>query len=445
MFKRSTAINLTVQLSLAGLVAATGCDLPLDTASNQPLGTSQQQVADVPHTDVERQSIGNCWLYAQASWVESMNLSAQLANVDSGDGDGDGDGTTDPMDLVDPLDVSQSYWTYWHWFDQVTGYMYRDEVSTGGNQWQSHAIIRDRGLMREADFIPEDYTSEMSSRQASALQTINRAIKDGELSTYDARKDGKLVRKIFDDAWGLSDDVRFQLDTVFGEDGESTLRQGASVEGTHIIDAGAFGVQYTESKDGQKVVRETDLLEAVRYWQTVKYPRSEDDRRAFLQRVQRALHDGQPVVITWAVDFNAMENGDNDRRGAFNMQTLDEAGRPGSQGGHMTILEDYAAETEEYGLLEAGITLDPTDAEDAAKLEAALLPSTRIKLLRTKNSWGALRPDRAFAKGFPGYHDLWMDYLDGPIKYCPNVNNATNETCTDETVPLKNVMLPPGY
>lgn len=111
----------------------------------------------------------------------------------------------------------------------------------------------------------------------------------------------------------------------------------------------------------------------------------------------------------------------------------------------MTVLEDYAAETAEYGLLEAGKTLDPQDPEDAKKLEAALDPDTKITLLRVKNSWGGERPDRAFAPGFPGYHDLWMDYLNGPIKFCPNVTNPTNDNCHGESVPLDSVMLPPGY
>ena len=158
MFKRSTIFNLTI----LGLAASTGCNqggLP----SDETVGTSQQEIADVNHTEVERQSIGNCWLYAQASWVESMNLSAVRA--------------VDPE--AEELDVSQSYWTYWHWFDQVTGYMWDDKISTGGNQWKSHGLVRDRGLMLEADFVPEDVDAIMSDRQEEALETINQALKEG--------------------------------------------------------------------------------------------------------------------------------------------------------------------------------------------------------------------------------------------------------------------------
>ena len=75
---------------------------------------------------------------------------ANLCGADACEAGGGGE----PVE-VEELDVSQSYWTYWHWFDQVTGYFYGDEISTGGNTWKSHAIIRDRGLMNEIDFVPE--------------------------------------------------------------------------------------------------------------------------------------------------------------------------------------------------------------------------------------------------------------------------------------------------
>ena len=62
----------------------------------------------------------------------------------------------------------------------------------------------------------------MSSRQSSAKSKINSAHKNGDLSTREAGRDGKLVRKVFDEAWGLSDEVREQLDQVFGEAGVHT-------------------------------------------------------------------------------------------------------------------------------------------------------------------------------------------------------------------------------
>jgi hypothetical protein len=414
---RVTTQRLAIGLSVAA-AGLTGCDA-LSSTDLDDLGTAEQAITDVEHTAVERQSIGNCWLYAQATWAESMSLSA----------------------TGEELDISQSYWTYWHWFDQVTGFFQPSEIQTGGFQFTAHQIVRDRGLMLEENFVPEDALSEMSDRQAAALSAINAALASGELQGAD----GVRVREIFDDAWGLSPEVRAQLDRAFGADGEQTLRQGASVEGTAILDPATVQVRYTERFGGQTQAVDASLLDAISGWSEVRYPFGDTARRDFLRRVQLALHDRQPVVLTWDVDFNALENSDPERQGSFNLTTLSEAGRPGGQGGHMTVLEDYAAETAEFGLLEAGVTLDPDDPAGAARLEAALRADSQITLLRTKNSWGASRPDREFAPGFPGYHDLWMDYLNGPIPFCPDATDPTNETCAGESVPLRTVLLPPGY
>lgn len=422
--KRTRKHRSTLGLSLLSVASLAACDgSVLPNGENSPettISSTQQAITDVAHSPVERQSIGNCWLYAQATWVESMTLSA---------------------DPTSELDVSQSYWTYWHWFDQVTGFRVPDEIQTGGFQFVAHSIVRDRGLMAEADFVPSDTLNEMSSRQKSALTTINAALEAGDFEGADSKR----VREIFDDAWDLSPELRAQLDQAFSEDGEGTLRQGADLTGTKIVDPAELEVRYTERVNGQTEVRDTNLVEAITSWEEVRYPFSESRKREFLQRVQRALHDSQPVVITWDVDFNALENDAGELQGSFNLQTLEVAGAPGRQGGHMTVLEDYAAETDQFGLLEAGVTLDPEDPQDAEKLEAALLDSTRIKFLRIKNSWGADRPDREFAPGFPGYHDLYLDYLDGPIPFCPGQEDPTNDNCNGESTPLRTVMLPPGY
>jgi hypothetical protein len=400
------------------LLASTGC--------TNDVGQGSDNITDVPHTPVERQSIGNCWLYAQASWVESMHLAA----------------------TGEELDLSQSYWTYWHWFEQIDDWT--TEISTGGNQWTSNDLVLDRGLMADAAFVAEDAASEMSLRQRAALDAINAELKSGRLKDRASRSNPELVRTVLDDAWQLTPEVRAHLDKVFGKDGARTLSGGASVAGTPIIPAKNLAVRYAKrAANGTVTYSDTSLATAISEWRTETYPTWGSDvdqkRRAFQIRVQRALHARQPVVTTWDVDFNAMESGDNERRGSFNLTTLKAAGRPGRQGGHMTVLEDYEAVTEEYGLLAAGVTLDPEKPEDAAKLEAALLPSTTLRFLRIKNSWGAFRDDRASAPGFPGYHDLYVDYLNGPIKWCPNATNPTNESCTGSTNPFDSVMLPPGF
>ena len=38
-------------------------------------------ISDVDHTAVKRQSIGNCWIYAHATWIESMHKSGHGARA----------------------------------------------------------------------------------------------------------------------------------------------------------------------------------------------------------------------------------------------------------------------------------------------------------------------------------------------------------------------------
>jgi hypothetical protein len=401
-------------------MALVGCTAS-GTSDDETLAVAEQAITDVAHTAVERQSIGNCWLYAQATWIESMALSANPSKE---------------------LDLSQSYWTYWHWFDQVTGSFSPREIQTGGFQYEANRIVLDRGMMLEVDFVQADSASEASAIQASALSKINQALASGELRGAD----GGRIRQVFDEAWGLSAEVRAQLDRAFGEDGEATLQRDAAISGTKIMDPSTVAVRYTERVGTSTQVRNATVVDAIEGWRNARYPYEPAARRGYLQRIQRALHDRQPVVITWDVDFNALENTAEGRKGSFNLQTLRDAGGPGRQGGHMTVLEDYEAQTQQYGLLQAGVTLDPSNPTDAAKLQAALADSTRILKLRTKNSWGSSRADRGFVPDFPGYHDLWMDYLDGPIRFCPEVEGQKTEAnCQGESVPLRDVMLPPGY
>ncbi len=400
--------------SFLGLAALTGC---------QDVGSNTDNITDVPQTDVERQSIGNCWLYATASWVESMHLSATGKS----------------------FDISQSYWTYWHWYDEIMN-GFGDELETGGSESVSFDIIRRRGLMAEADFIPEDSVGEMSSRQSAALAKINDEMKNGRLASTTARSNGKLVRQVLNEAWNLNADVKAQLDKAFGTTGKKTYLTSATYKGTKIIRAKDFAVQYTERKTNPNAptVKLTKLNVAVDEWRTAAYPWNKSSRRDFQIRVQRALHDRQPVIVTWMVDFNAMESS-GDKRGSFNMETLERNGA-GRQGGHMTVFEDYEAETQEFGVLAAGVTLDPANPDDKAKLDAALLPSTKIKFWRIKNSWGAFRDDRSSAPGFPGYHDLYQDYMDGPFDWCPSVEGTkTDDNCNGSTEGWENVILPPGY
>ena len=65
-------------LAMTAVVGAVGCA----SASSEEPASDSAKVADVNHSKVKRQAIGNCWLYATASWVEALNRSATGKELD---------------------------------------------------------------------------------------------------------------------------------------------------------------------------------------------------------------------------------------------------------------------------------------------------------------------------------------------------------------------------
>ena len=412
--------SMAVVVGLAfGAYVAGGCTAV--TSAQGPVASGSDEIISVPQTDVERQSIGNTWIYAHVTWVETMHAAA------SGEA----------------FDVSPSYWTYWHWFDQVAGGA-ATTLSTGGNWETTNGIVKKYGLAHERSFIVADATMDMSARQASALAAVNASLQSGALSVPGARADKALVRRELDRAWGLGADVTAMLDRVFGADVSrsfSSLSSPADPTGTDIQRAADFVVAYAPAPGMPNVQRHLD--QAMHDWRQAYYAGA--DHRSFQIRVQRALRDAQPVILTWFVDFNALEDRNNGRLGSFNMATLKELGS-GVQGGHMTVVDGYQAKLADGRELQAGQTLDPSKPDDRSLLDTALLPSTQVELFRIKSSWGSAHPERAFAPGMPAYVDLALDYLDGPVKKCVERNGVTDTTsCPTTTTPLQNVVLPPGY
>src|SRR5262249_4934445 len=128
------------------------------------------------------------------------------------------------------LELSESYVTYWHWYDQiVSGQITDDKVEEGGSWGEAADISLKYGLMESKDFEAADATTEMSAAQSTALKAVNAALKDGALKDDTARQDRKAVRKILDDAWALPQGVRDAFDATFGADVSKTLDKGAVV------------------------------------------------------------------------------------------------------------------------------------------------------------------------------------------------------------------------
>ncbi|MGH7326852.1 MAG: hypothetical protein ACREJX_00750, partial [Polyangiaceae bacterium] len=163
-------------------------------------------------------------------------------------------------------------------------------------------------------------------------------------------------------------------------------------------------------------------------WQEVAYPDDAAGRRQAQIRAQKAMNGGWTVLMSWYVDFNAL-----DGAGTFKAPPA----TPGSQGGHMTVLEDYEiTNVPGFGTLPAGVDATP------AQLAASVDPSATITFLRTKNSWGTYES----LASMPGYFDIYEPYFDGPIQECQVDANESPiaGTCTPET-PISEFIVPPGY
>lgn len=398
-----------------------------DDASSASTG-AENEVVDIPNTKVKDQSIGNCWIYATAAWAESLRLGY----------------------AGEELDISESYMSYVDWFHGIQDgdFSEKDGLETGGWFGEAAEYLRRYGVMDEGAFIPEEASSEESSRQKQALDAINASLKSGVLADPSNRKNPTVVRQELDKAFKLSPEVIALLDASFGSDLSRTVVKGATIPpGKGLRAASEIEVGFYKPKvGGSQVITLADAVGAPSSefssfsWKTRKgnfawnessYPSSASSRRSFQIRAQKALHARRPVILVWFVDFNAM----NRSTGTF----ASVPATPGRQGGHMTAMEDYqVTNVPGFGTLAAG-----TVVTDPAALDAALAPEATIEFLRIKNSWGSgFQPPEGTE--LKGYHDLYMAYLDGKIPVCDKKD--AEGKCINPTFSngLTSMVLPPA-
>ncbi|HQY65495.1 MAG TPA: hypothetical protein PK141_29080, partial [Polyangiaceae bacterium] len=297
------------------------------------------------------------------------------------------------------------------------------------------------GLMLEKDFIPEEAEAEMSARQSSALEAINTSLKSGPLADSAVRRDRAKVRAELDKAWKLSPETITKLNNVFGAGVTKTLDRSYTrrTPGNTVIRARDFEARlYDFRTKAERKIKLQDAIGTGSSWSRTgpnafheeNYPSSAASRRKFQIAVQESLHAGIPVIISWKVDFNALSS-----NAQFSIEELNRRG-PGRQGGHMTVLDDYQVKLADGKVLAAG-----TPVTDQSLLGAALSPAAQIEFFRVKNSWGSIRPDRWNEAAKPGFHDLTIGYMNGPIKECPEgVTDATK--CTSQVTPWWDAVLP---
>ena len=377
---KSTYIPLVV----AAAMAVSACGKALENSS-QPL------VTDVNHSAVKRQSIGNCWLYAKASWLESLHLDATGEETNS----------------------SESYWTWWHFYDQIVSSS-RTELSTGGNYYTSARIILAHGVVTEGQFIPAEADQQMSQAQSAAEDFVNEALAEGGSLATRASRTPANVRKVLDEAFG------------------SDMAAAEAIS----IPASKFVVGVT--KEGH----ETTLAQALsgpRAWNQINFPRVSGkdsipsasvvaSRKQLLRRVMKALNDRKPVIMTTMIDFNALDIAD----ATFKKSKVDADGI-GGQGGHMVVLEDYVVTNVpgHIGPLPEG---NLPDEVKLAALEGDLV------YLKAKNSWGTDRPNRGLTDGYNRFDN---DYLTKQLAWKWSEDSDASQVSYYTT--LTDFVLPPGY
>jgi hypothetical protein len=382
LLRRSWLVG-ALALGMAGCVGGPEEDGAVDSASDD--------VTDISQTAIRRQSIGNCWIYATVGWAEALHK--RQTGMDT--------------------NLSESYLTWWHWYDQITNGEATDHVETGGHWGVAGDIITRHGLVMEGDFIPSEANSELSEAQRRALTAVDEALRTGELRERTARTPAR---------------VRALLDRAFGTDMAAAERRAVRA---NAYAAGRSGTRTLYLSDMLGTARSTwnpDQRSGTYAWRGVAYPYRASDRTTFLRRVLRAMNDGHPVIISWLVDFNALDN-----EGDFELQQLQSAGMVGRQGGHLSVLHDYVVDNVPGvpgGTLGLGV-LSPAQRTQA-------LQGT-LRFFRIKNSWGARRPDRS---SHDGYYDLYMTYLNGPIAW--KLSEDANAPTTPRT-PISSFILPPGY
>ncbi|MDB5212929.1 MAG: hypothetical protein JWO86_856 [Myxococcaceae bacterium] len=416
-----------------GVVA--GCT----ASTTDPHATTEDPLVDIPVSSIrDQKETGNCWLYATTSWVESIELAALREQQH-----------TTAVKAPPPLSIS--YFDYWDWFSTITSggvtstvakTIREDQLDAGGSWGAAVELIARRGLVRAADFNGGAGIMKDADLTNAALDAITTSLLSGPLATKAARKDGTLVRHELDKAFGLSTVMKSALTAAFGADGSRGYDDGTATSAASILSAADLEVLAPRAGAASAIRPLSDLIgkraagddpdqrTGLYAWKVASYTHhSATATRAYFKRIQRALHAGVAVPISWFL----ADNGDPDGIGAYKTVPAAPAGAIDSVD-HETLITDYeATNVPGVGTLHAGV--DATAAERTAALD----DSAKIVFFRVKDSYAT----RVVKKKRVTMNDLYVDYLTGTVRVCP-ASAPTSPKCHD-VVPLEDVTLPPGF
>ncbi|MBS2013164.1 MAG: hypothetical protein JST00_09770 [Deltaproteobacteria bacterium] len=398
-----------------------GCSTSGDAAS-----TDDEDITDIPVGSIKDQSeTGNCWLYATTAWIESLAANRETNRV---------------------KELSTSYLVYWNFYDQIleSEKGFRGVEWTGGSWGRAVELVERYGVVTHYTMTQERAADTDAKLALEALATVNESLRRGALRSKSARRDPVRVRRELDRAFRVTPALSAAMTNAFGAGGERSFASGASVPPDGLILAPA-SIRVRVPEGPGRPLRDASLSEVIGTrspgedpddrvgplaWRTAPLEQSDDPSarprvmRAFLKRIQRALHDGVPVPISWCVQ----DDGKDDRL----RYSKAISGVLDSDCTHETLVVDYEARLPDGRVLKAGELATPDD------MSRALADDVEITFLRVKNSWGLDDAPRS------GYTDLYATYLNSQIRACPERNSASDE-CQDWRFLIDDVTLPSGY
>ena len=373
-------------------------------ALTAPSSINKGKITSVDHTWVKRQSIGNCWIYAMATWAESLHLTATGRKVN----------------------ISESYWTYWSFYNSlVKGKFDKDPkkktktITTGGTFYVAKKIIQKHGYMLEGDFILSERNARMSKIQKKVEKLINKEIQKGGALHRKSERTPRKVKRFLNKAFGIK---------------ASVFRKKKPAK--QLITG--------YNQKGEKI----GLFQSAKKWKQVTYKmnrfyfyRTKRGKKEILKRVIKALNDGKPVIMSVYVEFTAIKK----RKMLFSKkELLKKMKRPrwkGDGGWHMIVLSDYTMKNIKDGEggvfnLSEGEYFDGDELKDLIEdrsLARDGVLNGKLVYFVSKNSWGINRPDRGLTDGYSRFS---LDYL----------NYSNKRVLGDkDTIMLEDFVLPPGY
>jgi hypothetical protein len=406
-----------------------GAALVLAACGESDPKTSEADLTNVPVSARRNQrETGNCWLFATANWVESLELGANQTSVKG--------------------HFSVAYWDYWDWFAKITGETLtektdkdlRGELDSGGSWGEAVEIIAARGLVRARDFVGSGEVDEADAINR-ALTHMSKSLREGELRTPSARRDPVRVRAELDRAFDLSPRVVDAMAASFGPEGRATFKDGRAVAHAPVLAPADLPVRCPRPNGspetrplsdaiGKRVGgQDADVRNGEYAWTRVRFDaKSSDKRREFFLRIQRVLKQGAAIPVAWYW----ASNGDPGKIGEFRRTPTTPAVEVDSTF-HETIIYDYEiTDVPGFGTLRAGRSA--SDAQESA----ALSKSANITFFRVLDSYYDI--ERTKRRGFS---DMYIEYLVNELEVCPDGDGRSRQC--ERILPLDEVTLPRGF